>query len=629
MARTSKTSKSKKKKKKSFSPILLLAIFSLVSLIALAPALDADFVYWDDDVNVYENPNIQSLSPENIQAIFTDDVIGNYNPLPIFTFALEHAAFGMNPQVMHFNNILLHILGVFMVYLIAFQLKINRWGSLLVALLFAIHPMRVESVAWITERKDVLFALFYWISLLWYIRSKRKGKHKFFWYALMIFPLALLSKIQAVSLPLSMLCVDYLRTGKIRWSDIIQKWPFFLLSLLTGLYGVIALREQGSIDPAETERLFHFGDRLIIGAYSYIIYLYKLIVPYPMAPMYPYPDGLKWFHYTIAAGILPLGGLLYWLWKKEYRIWLFGFAFFTMNVIFVLQIVGAGQGFLADRFTYVGYFGFFFISGHYFSKYRWDQKMWKWAVLSLLTLYMVLSFMQSQIWKNSDTMWSHVLKYNDQTPLPFGNRGNYFRDNGIRDKALQDYSSAIKLDGTRHSTYNSRGRLYFQSGELQKALADYNEALSLDPTNGEYYSNRGATYARLGNMQAALEDLNKSVQYKPDHAEAYLNRAITLDALGDPAAAANDLEQYLKLRPNDAEMWFNYAFFSFKANQNARAKGAIDQAIILNANNGKYYNTRAKIQIQSGNLQQARADAQKASQLGAPLEQSWLQRLNQ
>lgn len=636
MAKHSKKKGKKKKKKKSnkgrptFPFLAILITITLTTFITFSPALDADFVYWDDDVNVYENPNVEALTAENIKNIFTEDVIGNYNPLPILTFAIENSMFGMDPYYFHFNNILLHILGCVFIYFIGFKMGLNRWAALLLSLLFAIHPMRTESVVWITERKDVLFGLFYWASLLLYVNYKRKGKTSYYWFALLIFPLALLSKIQAVALPLSMLCIDYFMDKKINWKQVISKWPFFLLSLITGLMGIYFLSEAGSLNQDTGRELFNIGERIIIGAYSYMIYLYKLIIPYPMSPMYPYPSSLVWAHYTIGAMIIPFLAALYVLWKKNYYAWVFGILFFTVNVIFVLQVVGAGQGYLADRFTYIGYFGFFFVAAYYFEKYGGIKNVRTLAItVIILLVYIFMAYQQSQIWKNSETMWTKVIQHEDKTTLPFRNRGNYYRDNQMTEKALKDYSKSIQLDPEQDEAYNSRGRLYFQQNQLRKALADYNKAIEMNPNKVEYYSNRGATYARLNQVNKAMQDLNKAIEMDPPHIPAYLNRALLYDVLNQPLKAMKDLEVYVNYNPNQHDLWYNIGYFAAQAGQDQKAVEALNRAIQLNGTKGEYYQLRAKMNIRLGNLSQARQDAQSAAQYGTPLEPSWQQQLNQ
>ena len=322
------TSKKSPEKKFTIPNTILIAISLVITTLVYMPSINNDFVNWDDDVNVYENENTTGLTSDNIKKIFSEDVIGNYNPLTILTFAAERHFAGLNPQVMHINNLLLHLLCVLLIFTILVQLKLNPLWATVGALLFGIHPMRVESVAWITERKDVLFGVFFLAAIWQYLLWIRKEDRKLWRYILItiLIILSLLSKIQAVAFPLAVLCIDYWMNRPINWKLVIEKIPFFLLSLVTGLIGVFMLTDQGSIDSSSD--IFGFVDRIFIASFTLVTYLYKLIIPYPLSPLYPYPHELGWFHYI--SILMPIGllGLLYWSFKKARPIF-FGLLFFS------------------------------------------------------------------------------------------------------------------------------------------------------------------------------------------------------------------------------------------------------------------------------------------------------------
>ena len=242
--------------------IILLTSFTFL---IYSSCLKNDFVNWDDDRNVYENPFVTKLTTKNIKAIFTTDVIGNYNPLPILSFAIENHFFGMDPKVMHFTNILLHLICTILVFFIFKRLKLSLNVAFIGALLFAIHPLKVESVAWITERKDVLFGCFFLGALLLYIKNlEHYSKSRSVWI-FVLFIIGLFAKIQMVALPLSFIAVDYWYNKEMNFKVIIQKWPYFLGSLTFGLLGIYMLQGQGSL---ETNTNFNLLERLFIGAYE-------------------------------------------------------------------------------------------------------------------------------------------------------------------------------------------------------------------------------------------------------------------------------------------------------------------------------------------------------------------------
>lgn len=604
--------------------LMSLAAALLITFACFFNTTNNDFVNWDDDRNFYENELVISANSENFWSnsskIFSTTVIGNYNPLTIWTFAVEKQVFGLdNPGKWHGTNVFLHLLCVFFVFRVCLLLGLSWPGALVVSLLFGIHPMRVESVAWVTERKDVLFGLFYLWALYIYVKGKLSGKVKHV-LILLLFALSLFSKIQAVILPLSMLAIDFYLSGKITKKDIIQKAPYFVLSILFGVLGVVFLKDQGSLESAAT---YPGWQRVFVGSYSYLIYLIKAIVPFKLSPLYPYaPSMPAYFYPTIVMGPAVLYAL-YYTYKNDLRIWFFGLSFFTVNIMFLLQILGAGQGFLADRFTYIAYFGLFFIAGYFVDKYLKTHASRKMAVMVAIALPVVafgyMTIQQNGVWKNSETLWSHVLKYYENSTLPYGNRANYLRSQGRTQEALADYSKTISLKPDGEQAYNSRARLYFdiaKSNEtLLLALNDYNKAIQIDPTNGEFYVNRGATHARLGDINSAIADMDKGLTYNPDHAVGYLNRFVMHNGQGNYAAALIDAEKYITFKPYEANMWYEKGRLLRTLNRGEEALVAYSRAIKINNANGLYFYERGRTLYFMGRSAEAKQDVQMAANL--------------
>ncbi len=590
------------------------------------------FVNWDDDKNFYENIHITSLGSESFwvltKEIFSSTVIGNYNPLSIWSFLIDMKLFGLeDPAGWHLINILLHLIGVLLVYLIGRKLKLDSIPSLFFALLFAIHPMRVESVAWVTERKDVLFGAFYLGALYHYLKYKIDKNKKSLKWIYLLFVLSLLSKIQAVALPLSMIAIDYYLDGRFDLKSILKKWPFFLLSLITGLVGVFLLKEQGSIDSNSGN--FDWWQRIFIGSYSYVVYVIKSIFPYRMSPMYPYPSQIPTLFY-VSFLIVPLLAWIMLKWyQKGYRSLVFGTLFFTFNIVFLLQVLGAGQGFLADRFSYISYIGLNFVLAFYFQRIIENSKFRKIGLalaFIMIVVYSGMSYAQNQIWKNSGTLWSHVLKYYTKTKLPYGNRANYYRDEGRLKDALSDYNNAISIGEKSNDlsglsqTFNSRARLYFDSSSrrdtLQLALKDYTKAIELNPETAEFYSNRGATYARLGDMQNALSDLTKSIEIDPNRSVSYMNRSLIYQSFSQWDMVVEDLESYVRLNPYNANIWYELGKARLNVNNAIDGLKAFDKAIEINSNNGLFYYMRAKNRAVLNNRSGAAEDVRMSESLG-------------
>ncbi len=564
-----------------------LAIVLVVTFIAFIPSLQNEFVNWDDDVNILENVNLDGFTVENVKRIFnpkTGTVIGNYNPLPIFTFAIEKHLFGLDATPMHVNNLILHLITTLLVFRILLMMKISTPAAVVAALLFGIHPMRVESVAWITERKDVLLGVFYFGAIFTYIKyilSEEKAK-KYFIFTVVLFVIALFSKIQAVSLPLSMLALDYYFKRPISMKLLMEKVPFFGLSLLFGLMGIFFLAENSSLDDATNYTMF---ERLLVGAYSFIVYLVKFVFPYKMSCLYPYPKAIDGMFYVAPFGIVAILGGILMAYKKQMTAVVFGMIFFIFNIMFLLQVLSAGQGFLADRFTYIAYFGLFFIVGYafdYFIKLKPNMQTFMSAGIgAYLLLFSGMTWQQNKTWKNGETLWSNVLKTEKQTTTPWSNRAFYYRDNKQFNKALLDYNKAIEINPSKATLFNSRGKLFFDVGKTTECIKDYDIATKIDPTLTEAWINRGAAHASQGNLQQALADFNKGIETDPTYENGYMQRSLLFNQSQQFDKALADYNAYLKLRPNNAEMLYERAITKRALGDYPSALKDINKAISL------------------------------------------------
>jgi protein O-mannosyl-transferase len=622
-----------------------------IAAICYLPALSNQFVNWDDDFNIAKNPNLEAIGQgqtwgttiSNIFDIEKGAVIGNYNPLPILTFAIEKAIAGeFSSRLIHFNNILLHLLAVFFAMKLLSAMGLNRWGVLLGGLLFGIHPMRVESVAWATERKDVLFAVFYFAALVQYmgwLKAEDSGRRtRQYLVMLGLALLACLSKVQAVSLPLSMLALDYWHRRPLTFRLLWEKTPFWALSLAFGLINLYTLGKQGSTTDQAT--LYSFGERLCIGAYSLCTYLYKVVLPYPMLPLYPYPKELTTWIYAAPLGALLAGLALWWVWKSGKRAWVFGSLFFLFNVMFVLQIVGAGQGFLADRFTYVAYFGFFAVAGWYFGLGMEDEKRRGTLLAALAAVGAVCAIWtmrQVGVWKDSAALWSHVIAHDDANgpAMPYGNRAQHYRDKGNYEAALKDYSEALKREPKNSEILNSRGKTQFdmamsgqfqlkQADLFQRAVADYRAAINVpnvkSKQKAEALANLGAAEGARENYPAAIQALSESIQLDPANENGYLNRSIAYANTKQFDKALADYDAYLKVKPFDANIWYEGGMVQRLMNKNDGAVQYLNRAIQLDPKMGLAYLERARAQMQAGSKAAAQQDYQRAQQMGVRLD---------
>ncbi len=655
----------------------ILAVLA-VTFFAFIQTFQNDFVNWDDDVNILNNKNLAVFTFENIKNIFTSNIMGGYNPLPIFTFAIEKALVGDEglSRLIHTDNLILHLVTVFLVYRLVGLMGFSPWASLLVALLFGIHPMRVESVAWATERKDVLFGAFYFASLIQYTKylksdtfSRVRGiSNKYFLWSFVLFVFALFSKVQAVSLPLSMLAMDYYFKRPLNFKLIIEKIHFFLGSLAMGLATLILLKNNKTID--DTVLNYSIIEKIAVGFYTYFIYLGKCLYPWAMSPLYPFPKVVDApFYASTLFFVASVGGVWY-AYRKGWSTLVFGWVFFFVNYIFVSQIVQAGQGYLADRFTYVPYFGFFiilaaFTEGGLFKEsivnsqqsltnnqvglgenVDWKVKL---GVAGYLFLLFVTTFNQVKVWKDGESLWTHTIGFDDKIPTAYQNRALIYRDRKEYNKAILDLDKSLNLKPSAAS-YNSRGKTYFDMNKPIEGLADYNNALGLDSTLVEAWANRGAAYGQLGKLDSAMLDLSKAltldsthinalvnrgaalgvigkkdeairdlsrvIELNPKHVNAIVNRILTYREMGKIDLALADCDRYLAIKKDNPNVWIDRALIKRALNRCAEAIFDFDEAIKIQPFNGAYYVERAQCYRIIGNRAQMQADVQTAKARG-------------
>lgn len=596
----------------------------LLTFVVFFPSLNCDFVNWDDDVNILKNNNILNF---DIKGIFTETVIGGYNPLTTFVFAIQHKLFGLNPKIFHLTNILFHLGCTFWVYRLMLLLGLSRNAALLGAALFALHPMRVESVTWITELKDVLFGFFYLAALFFYtkaIKNKRKIPHHII---IPLFVASLFAKIQAVSLPLSMLAIDYYFNRTLNFKLVLNKTIYFLLSLAVGVLGIIMLSGAETLND---DQYFSFLDRILIGIYSLVVYLGKFIFPFEMSPLYPYPYPLPWYVYASPIIFLGLLFLVVRAFAKDQKAVFFAALFFVFNIMFVLQVLGAGQGYLADRFTYIPYIGFFFLLGYGFDwmiKNRPSTKSFlPYIAAGYVAALGFMTFQQIGVWKNSESLWLHVINHYPEIQRPYSNLAHHYRESGRYEESLTRYNQAVERGGNA-GTYNGRGKAYFDKAIrtnpqqppknlVNNAIADYTKGIAKDPSMPEIHINRGAAYASIGRFQEALSDLNTGLEKAPNNANGYHNRSLIYSLNGDFEKAIADHTAYLKLRPNSPEIYYERGLAKENLKRFQEAVQDYTIAINMSPNEAFYYVGRSRAYKGLQDAQKSNADYQRAKDLG-------------
>ncbi len=595
---------------------------------------------WDDDEYVYEN---QMVLDGNYKAIFTKPVNNNYNPLPVAMHAWEWKQMAGKKTLedkagfFHLNNLWLHLVCTFLVFWLMKMLGLNPIWAAVAALLFGIHPMRVESVAWVTERKDVMFGMFYVGALILYVKYVDSKNNLWLAFSFILFTFSLFSKIQAVSLPLSLLTIDWYRGRALSFRIILEKVLFFIGAMIVGGLGIHFLSIGKTLD---VDQSFSVIQRVPLGFTAYAVYVVKAFIPYETCTFYPYPKTVESIYLLGMAAALAIVAASIWLHKLS-RETTFGLAFFTVNIMFLLQILGAGSAFMADRFSYIAYIGLFFAMAMVAQRLSAKNKKLMPVLAACLGLLIVVSgFLSVQYvkaWENSDTLWSDVIKkYPRKVVLAYVNRGQYLRRKGQNDRAFADFNTAIELQPNYFLSYLNRGNIYFDRGQNDEALTDYSKVLSIlapidttpngfrEPAISGALSNRGAIYSRKGMRAEAFADFRLALKFNPLDKNTWNNRAVSYFDMGDYANAIKDFSEYLKLEPGSGGVINARGVCYLRLSQFKEALVDFDAAIKLSPNEASFYGNRAYAYFSLGNKAAAKADADKAQSMGMAMDPAFV-----
>jgi hypothetical protein len=375
------TSVASKLPQKSSNPFIL-ALFILIAITATffsySPLKNNKLTNWDDDRYITNNPDIRKLDTEHLKLLLTKDYEGNYHPVTMLSIALNYSKGELNPQTYLYTNLFFHLLNVLLVFIFTRKLTGQLSISFISSLLFGLHPLHVESVAWASERKDVLYCFFYLLSLIAYLQYLKKNNWVYFISSLVFFALSLLSKAMAVPLAVVIIFLDFFYSRKFSMRLIWEKIPFFAIAIISG---ILAIQAQQVEDFVPGNSQWTIVDRLAIAGHNFISYLIQLIAPHNLSVLYPYPEELKLYHWlSFGLVILLLAGFLYLIVKKypftvPQKIYLFGFLFFAVNIFLVLQILPVGDAVMADRYTYVSYIGLFIIIGFFLKDWPLSLKI--------------------------------------------------------------------------------------------------------------------------------------------------------------------------------------------------------------------------------------------------------------
>ena len=574
-------------------------VILLITFIAFLPSLSGQFLNWDDDIYLLNNPIIRSLSGDNLKQILFDYYYGLYNPLTNLTWAIEYAFVEYSPFLYHFNNVLLHLINVFLVYTLfkSYIIK-NKEIALITAFLFAIAPVHVESIAWITERKDVLYTAFYLLSLIFYSKYIILNNIKYLFIGLLFFVLSILSKGMAASLPILLIAIDYLYNRKLFSVKVIaEKIPFLAISFGMGVANIMAQREFYGI----RKDIYSFAEQIAFSSYSFVQYILKSIIPFKLSAFHPYPDtanntvpSMYWFY--IIPVLLLVGLFVYFIVKKNKKM-VFAFSFFVLNVIFVLQLfLHNTEALISERYAYLSSIGLFLIVAFaidYARQKDWNYKYVRYAFFGYIAIMTVFTFQRNKVWQDDLSLFTDANKKYSESYIITNNIGNaYLRLNDLNN-AADYFSRTIQLNPSYTDAYSNLAGVYSLQGKPDLALTNFNLAIKQKPNNPKLYLNRAKLFIMQKDYSNAIKDCDKVLSIKPEFCQAYLVRSISYCYNEELVSARKDYEALGKLckdmLPSVREEFTKYINYYNDLGIEHAKKGEIklaienfDKALILN-----------------------------------------------
>jgi Flp pilus assembly protein TadD len=640
---------------------LVLAVFTFIVYFQVT---QNEFINLDDETYIINNKQIQNgLTVKGIIWAFTTGHAANWHPLTWISHMIDVQLFGLNPGGHHLINVLFHLANTVLLFFVLNRITQALWQSAFVAVLFALHPLHVESVAWASERKDVLSAFFWMLTMALYASYVSRPNYGRFLAVLLCFALGLMAKPMLITLPFVLLLLDYWplrrleRNGPAQgikpslkkkkreeipaiseppdqpattpWSSIrpllSEKIPFFILAIFSSF--ITYFVQDVAI---QSYKSFPLSVRLSNAFHSYLIYIVKMVWPVNLAVFYPHPGS--WPTYRVLVSILTviLFTVQAFRLRKKYPYVFVGWSWYVGTLVPVIGIVQVGIQSMADRYTYLPLIGLFIIIA-------WGLpdilKTWPYRKRVLIALtaccflgVSLLTWRQVGYWRNNLSLYNHTLSITKSNFPIHITRGQAFFKLGMINEAIADFNKAIEINPQYDFSYNNRGSIYRFLGNTKQAMRDFDRAIDLEPREILGYYNRGLTYILLGDYQQAIRDLNKVIELAPRRAEAYNSRGMVYSHLGNYAQAIIDIDKAIELDPEEAKAFNNRGMVYGHLGNFTEAIKNINKAIELDPKYADAYFNRGIFYHKLGNLQQVVSDLRDAARLGEKAAQNLLKK---
>ncbi|MBO0948062.1 tetratricopeptide repeat protein [Fibrella forsythiae] len=595
-----------------------LAAAMVGTVVLYLPSVQNGITNWDDPDYLTNNP-LLDFRKTPLSAYFTAVISGNLHPLTMLSLSLDYALGGSSPSQFHRTNLLLHVLNVGLVFGLIWQLADGRpLVAFLVALWFGIHPMHVESVAWLSERKDVLYGFFFLLSLITFWQFLASRRKLYLCLSLLCGVLASLSKPAAAILPVVLALLSYWYTKQLKINQLIPIIPFFLLA---GYVAYLTLQAQASALAINND--YSLWERTQLGGYALVNYVLKLVWPVGLSALYGRPvAGSSFPIIYLICTVISLAGVLglVWLYRRS-ALWFFGLMFFVVNLALTLHLIKAvGSAAYADRYTYIAYIGLFFATAMTIDRLlRQRERTWTWATLVATSLFSLafgwLTVQRTAVWKNAETLWTDVLKTQPASAIAYSNRALFYEQNNRLDEALADYDIAVRTDPKPLFRAN-RAYLLSKLNRPAEAETDADFLLSQNPENVVALAIKGTALVGKNQPVEAIAYLKHAYQLDSTYLNTLVNLGAAYFSNQQYPEAARFYQKAIVRAPGNAQFITNLGATYLQNKQYQEATATCEKAIAQDPTNGPAHVYACYALVKSGHLAEARKHAQQAQALG-------------
>jgi protein O-mannosyl-transferase len=534
-----------------------------------------DFVDYDDADYVSRNPQVQAgFTKDTLKWAFTSIHANNWHPVTWLSHMLDSQIYGLNPGGHHLTNLLLHVANSLLLFIIFKKMTGARWQSAFIAALFALHPLHVESVAWVSERKDALSAFFFLLTLGSYIRYVHKSAISGYLGIILFFMLGLMSKPMLVTLPVLLLLIDLWPLRRYNFQHppgstdvnntrslrqlIWEKIPLMLLSAVSSLITFYAQKHGGAVKSLE---IIPFSSRLANALTAYVGYMGKMIYPANLAVLYPHPVAPDWNMAVLAALLLAVVSFFAIKMVKDRPYFFIGWFWFLGTLVPVIGLVQVGNQALADRYTYIPLIGLFIViawgcsdlTGHWHNRKQWLAA----SAGLIIVIFMAMTWRQAAFWKDSITLFERAVRVTSGNFIAHFNLANAQARKGLTDEAIRNYRLTVSIHPEFADAYINLGNVYDMQGDSAEAVGQYLQALKLAPDNAGIHYNLGIIYDKLKNLDEAIHQYSQAIKLNPDYEDAYFKLGVNLFQKRDFDGSIKNFENVLRINPGNANARIN------------------------------------------------------------------------